>query len=195
MAYVPGLGNYIHRFLFFSLPFVFFPPSECPGFGVEDENRLKSLLFFTSPLHWVVLVLVVFVFATKISISPLLLAPAELLDTSRGVFSGVGFMTILSKGNDFFIPRSIVLIIDSEEKAWAQISEDKTVVLQSQQGLKIIHHKKKNKAKKNKNTAVSDHINKGAEQKPILVWIMLFILSAAISRFLGFLQGIRVDLL
>lgn len=101
-------------------------------------------------------------------------------------------MTILSKGNDFFIPRSIVLIIDSEEKAWAQISEDKTVVLQSQQGLKIIHHKKKTKQK---NTAVSDHINKGAKQKPILVWIMLFLLSAAISRFLGFLRGIRVDLL
>lgn len=77
------------------------------------------------------------------------------------MFSGVGFMTILSKGNDFFIPRSIVLIIDSEEKAWAQISEDKTVGLQSQQGLKIIHHKKKkNKSEKKNNTAVSDHINK-----------------------------------
>lgn len=132
-----------------------------------------------------------FCFATKISISPLLLAPAELLDTSRGVFSGVGFMTILSEGNYFFIPRSIVLIIDSKEKAWAQISEDKTVVLQSQQGLKIIHHKKQSK----KNKAVSDHINKGAEQRPILVWIMLFILSAAISRFLGFLQGTHVHLL
>lgn len=42
-------------------PSFFSPPSECPGFGVEDENRLKSLLFFTSPLHWVVPVLVVFV--------------------------------------------------------------------------------------------------------------------------------------
>lgn len=34
---------------------------ECPGFGVEDENHLKSLLFFTSPLQWVVLVLVLVV--------------------------------------------------------------------------------------------------------------------------------------
>lgn len=193
MAYVPGLGNYIRRFLFFFLPFA--PPHrpECPGFGVEDENHLKSLLFFTSPLHWVVLVLVVFVLLQRFLFPPLLLAPSELLDTSRGAFSWVGFMTILSKGNDFFIQGSIFLIIDREEKAWAQISEDKTVVLQSQQGLKIIHHKKE--TKKKKHTAVSDHINKGAEQKPILVWIMLFILSAAISRFLGFLQRIRVDLL
>ena len=37
---------------------------ECPGFGVEDENHLKTLLFFTSPLEWVVLVVVV-VFCSK----------------------------------------------------------------------------------------------------------------------------------
>lgn len=48
-------------------------------------------------------------FARKISVFPLLLAPTELLDTSRGVFLGLGFMSILSgsfKGNYFFIPRS-----------------------------------------------------------------------------------------
>lgn len=34
----------------------------CPDFGGEDENHLKSLLFFTSTLRRLVLVLVVVVF-------------------------------------------------------------------------------------------------------------------------------------
>lgn len=63
---------------------------ECPGFGVEDENHLKSLLFFASPPQWVVLVVVVY--ARKTSVFPLLLAPTELLDASGGLFLGLGFM-------------------------------------------------------------------------------------------------------
>lgn len=42
----------------FLLLFSFFG-GECSGFGVDDENHLKSLLFFTSPLQWVALVPVV----------------------------------------------------------------------------------------------------------------------------------------
>lgn len=62
---------------------------ERPGFGVGDENHLKSLLFFTSPLQWVVLVLVV-VFCEKDFCFPRLLSPTELLDTSWGLFLGPG---------------------------------------------------------------------------------------------------------
>lgn len=48
--------------VFFSSLFLrFFFPQSAWALEVEDENRLKSLLFFTSPLQWVVLVLVVFV--------------------------------------------------------------------------------------------------------------------------------------
>lgn len=43
-------------FLVGEITFTIFPPFlflslECSGFGVEDENHLKSLLFFTSPLQ------------------------------------------------------------------------------------------------------------------------------------------------
>lgn len=48
--------------VFFSSFFLrFFFPQSAQALEVEDENCLKSLLFFTSPLQWVVLVLVVFV--------------------------------------------------------------------------------------------------------------------------------------
>lgn len=103
--------------IFFSSSFFlsFFFPWSAQALELKMRIALNLSCFFTSPLQWVVLVLVV-VFCWKDFCFPLLLAPAELLDTSRGVFSGRGFMTILSEGNDFFIPRSIVLIIDSKEK-------------------------------------------------------------------------------
>lgn len=98
---------------------------ECPGFGVEDENHLKSLLFFTSPLQWVVLVLVVVFCEKKISVFPLLLAPTDLLDTSWGVFFGVWglcqFYPDLSREITFSF-QDLVLIIGSKEKTRARIS-------------------------------------------------------------------------
>lgn len=77
---------------------------------LESKMRITLSLSCFSLLHFSGLFLFLLLcFARKISVFPLLLAPTELLDTSRGVFLGLGFMSILSgsfKGNYFFIPRS-----------------------------------------------------------------------------------------
>lgn len=76
--------------------------------ALESKMRITLSLSCFSLLHFNDLFLLL-CFARKLSVSPLLLAPAELLAASWAVFLGLGFMSILSgsfKGNYFFIPRS-----------------------------------------------------------------------------------------
>lgn len=113
--------------------------------ALELKLRITLSLSCFSLLHFNRLLLFLLLcFARKISVFHFYWHPLSSQIHLRVCFQGWGFISIPSrhfKGNDFSIPRSIVLIIDSKEDTQAGISRDESVVFQSRWGLKIIHHK------------------------------------------------------